>query len=244
MKKVSLLLALGIVVLGMSTAHALPIIYQENFDGYTGYPISIAGVPGTTTVPWSVYGRDVSTADIVKPSSNGYVEITFNNDYADAFIGGLIHNDGNPPSTTYDLSLPGTYIEFDIKSNLDDPLLAVMTPQIADEHVSVMTGDGPAYKSAQLLTAQLLMIPEESAGWVHYKVSVADLKQPGDYWSDLPNLTSIERINLLFLSLTNDIQAGTIVDIDNIVVAIPEPATMILLGSALLGVFGLRKRNK
>ena len=189
----------------------------EGFNSFT------SGIdPNTISeLDWLVFGGEVLDRTIQQGSDgNKWIHIDFASIAGQGpnwVTLGLAQKAGSeymPP-----LNLTGATIRFDIRvSDLDAYFSKVISIEIVDDEGN----------TARLQNSALLDMPDESDGWVTLEFFVEDLTHYET--GTAPDLTMIEKVQLLFLQTETDIvETGAGIDIDNLRVNEPLLQSVALL---------------
>ncbi|RJP57341.1 MAG: PEP-CTERM sorting domain-containing protein [Candidatus Auribacter fodinae] len=225
------LIFFSIVCLGYTGAHAFSY-FMEDFESYTA-GTDIADV----SVPWSVPGEE-QAGNIFGGNGHHFIIDDGGNNIAQirswglaelsapsTFAFGLIKV---PLATSIDISGGGVF-SFSIKTNYAASYASVLTPEVIDSNNN----------ASRLADSELLTLPSLTDGWMTFNVSLYDMT------AGSADFTDIRQFNILILETvnTNFDDGDGLVGIDNINVFVPEPSSMILLGSAVLGLIRILKRR-
>lgn len=231
------LIFFGLVCFCITGANAVTY-FSEDFESYTaGTDIADAGVP------WSVPGAE-QAGNIFGGDGHHFIIDDAGNNIAQINSWGLAETEPGAGSafafglirvtlsSAIDISGGGEF-SFSIKSDYTTSFASILTPSVKDS----------LGNSSRLADADLLDLPTLSDGWIDYTISLGDLATPGDTAFNA-DFTDIVEFNILFLDVVTDFDGGDgLVGIDNINVVVPEPTTMLLLGSAVLGLIRMMKRR-
>ncbi len=238
MKKVIGFFAVVLLVTAVSSSYAGSILFKDDFESQPlGGPYSWNN-PNVSWVPWGIdaAGPNVAQRELYMLQENGnkFARIAwygFGAETGTSTTPGVVLMYEDPPGQSlYDLS-DALSISFRIRSNLADSL-QLISPYFVDSDDTIV----------RLEDSALLFTPTDVDGWVEYSVNMSDMT----FGADTIDLSQIVQVNIGFFqkdgSSTDLIGAG-IFDIDDFEVAVPEPLSLFLLGSAVLGLFRFRKKD-
>ncbi len=238
MKRLMGFLLVALFGLAVSNCYAGSILFQDDFESYTA---SATPYGWGSSVNWVGWGQDAGNPPagaagrelyIVEETGNKYARIAWYN-FATETVPGttpgvvLLYDDNASP--VYDLSDTLT-ISFRIRSNLASSL-QLISPYFEDS----------VGNTVRLADSALLYTPLDTDGWTEYIVNLSDMT----LGAGTIDLTDIVQVNIGFfqaMGATDMIGAGAF-DLDDLSVAVPEPLSILLLGSAILGLFRFRKKD-
>lgn len=234
MKKIMVFLLVALFGLAVSNCYAGSILFEDDFESY---PLDFSGF-GNPNVSWWGWGQDAGTGSgcelyITPETGNKFARLAWygyeTETVAGTTIGAALRYDDPPGPSSYDLS-GMLSISFRLRSNLASAL-QVLSPYFVDSSDNIV----------RLSDSALLYTPEDGDGWVEYNINYSDMT----FGAGTIDLTDIVEVNIGFFQAmgASDMIGEGAFDLDDLSVAVPEPLSILLLGSAVLGLFRFRKKD-
>lgn len=231
----------SIAVFAISTAQAVPIFEEDFESAASGQQITL----GSTTLSWGFGGGELADAYVLSETGNqfGRVFMIGNTGSSPAFSVGLLQLGSEIFSPVIDLSAGNIQISFQLRSDFSSPVSQVVAIQI-----EAVSNEDSVVRSFRTSDVDLQALPASSEGWVTREFLLTGLVDPANpgFTADLSQISKVE---ILFLQTMNDIPGNGIdvnyIDIDNFQgaeIPVPEPTTILLLGSAVAGLMKIRKK--
>jgi len=180
-------------------------LFEEKYDKHpvNSHPNYVSG--------WSVYGLNLVSAVIQGDSGSGnnWLQIEFNsvaNDVPPVWMPfGIIQTTAWSPAKDF----TDATIEFDIQTDLTSAIEDVIALEI-----SAICNETGLVETFRIPDANLLSLPSSAEGWVKFQIDISELTFNEASWKT-PDLTQVEKVQLLVLQTVTDIVAGGTVDIDD-----------------------------
>lgn len=185
---------------GFSLTSAL---FYEYYNDYT------LGVNPNDVSNWFVFGLEHLDRYVVGNADNKWLNIIFDSPAGGVPPAWVSYGLGQQHEWNPNKDFTAATIQFDISSDLAGSISNILAVQ-----VTAICNETGTLKTFRTPDANLLTVPSAADGWVPVSVNASDLSYNEAGWAT-PDLTQVQKVEILFLQTTNDFVAAGNIYIDN-----------------------------